>query len=173
MKVCADTAYKAFGKAVSFEFKRRMEPIKFSGMLVHMTEPVVVQGVYKEESSDIQVQGKLKTVVLRNCDRCTNDFESSVELEFCEIFYKGEHDEDREGYAFQGDWIDLTEMIESLIVMSLPIQSLCKADCQGLCSICGCDLNISKCDCQTVQPEGSVHSEFSKLKALLQDDKEV
>ena len=43
--------------------------------------------------------------------------------------------------------IDLTEDIREGIMLDYPIKPLCKADCLGLCPVCGADLNVNKCGC--------------------------
>lgn len=47
---------------------------------------------------------------------------------------------------YTGDFIDITDDIRQNIVLVLPLKPLCKAECKGLCSICGANLNLKECD---------------------------
>ena len=60
--------------------------------------------------------------------------------------------------------LDLTEAIRQRVLLELPIATLCREDCAGLCSQCGHDLNLGPCDCK---PE--VDTRFSVLEKLLQN----
>jgi uncharacterized protein len=61
--------------------------------------------------------------------------------------------------------VDLTEAIRQQVLLNIPMVTLCKEECAGLCSQCGHDLNLGPCDCE---PE--VDSRFSILKTLLQNE---
>jgi uncharacterized protein len=58
--------------------------------------------------------------------------------------------------------IDITEALRQQIFLDMPIVTLCKEDCKGLCVQCGKDLNLGPCDCE---PE--VDSRLSILQTLL------
>ena len=49
---------------------------------------------------------------------------------------------------FEGNEIDLSPMIEEQFFLSIPYQSVCKADCLGICQLCGRNLNHSMCTCK-------------------------
>ncbi len=43
--------------------------------------------------------------------------------------------------------IDLTEDIREDIILSIPVKPLCRADCRGICPLCGKELNDGECGC--------------------------
>ncbi|HCI81461.1 MAG TPA: DUF177 domain-containing protein, partial [Ktedonobacter sp.] len=43
--------------------------------------------------------------------------------------------------------VDLTEAIRQQVLLDVPMVTLCKENCAGLCSQCGHDLNTGPCDC--------------------------
>ncbi len=55
--------------------------------------------------------------------------------------------------------IDLTGDIREDIILAIPVKPLCRADCQGLCPICGADLNREDCGCS----RGPADSPFAEL----------
>ena len=48
---------------------------------------------------------------------------------------------------YSGDEIDLAPLIAEQVVLAMPTQPLCSADCRGLCEICGANLNREPCSC--------------------------
>jgi uncharacterized protein len=71
-------------------------------------------------------------------------------------------DEDMEVNFLYGETIDLDETIREQIYLSLPMKSLCKEGCLGLCPFCGANLNEGLCKCSRESP----YPVFSKLKNL-------
>ena len=66
--------------------------------------------------------------------------------------------------------IDLGEALRQCVITDEPIKPLCKADCRGLCPMCGLDLNREDCDCRANQ----VDPRWSALAAMLnQGDRQV
>ena len=61
--------------------------------------------------------------------------------------------------------IDLLPILTEQLFMSLPIHSLCRVDCSGLCPSCGIDLNRNKCTCEPKV----FNNRFGKLKGLKLD----
>ncbi len=119
------------------------------------------------------LDGHVTGSVIFRCDRCLetyqqkmdldfriflssppNEFENEDELELCE--------DDMAVHFTRGTEIDLDDIVRGQIYLSLPIKSLCRDDCAGLCSRCGANLNLGECGCK--KSEG--HPEFAKLKAL-------
>jgi uncharacterized protein len=48
---------------------------------------------------------------------------------------------------YEGDRIDLDEIIREQIILSEPTKHLCQEACKGLCQKCGKDLNEGPCSC--------------------------
>ena len=38
-------------------------------------------------------------------------------------------------------------------LLSLPMQRICREDCQGICPICGQNRNLAECGCQVKTPD--------------------
>jgi len=62
--------------------------------------------------------------------------------------------------------LDLQEAVRQALTAALPMQPLCRDECNGLCSRCGQDLNESDCACP---PEAD--DRWSGLQALAKDMK--
>jgi uncharacterized protein len=52
-----------------------------------------------------------------------------------------------EFYPIVDDTIDLGPLARDAIVLELPMATLCREDCAGLCPQCGADRNEGPCGC--------------------------
>ena len=109
--------------------------------------------------------------------RCLKTFEQLTHVPFMEQFYPTVDivtglalppiDEEDIFPIDDHHLVDLTEAIRQNVLTAIPMATLCREDCAGLCSQCGHDLNLGPCDCK---PE--VDSRFSVLEKLLQNGSE-
>jgi len=53
--------------------------------------------------------------------------------------------------VFDGVAVDLDEIAREQVLLAVPSQIRCRADCKGLCAICGADRNVSDCGCQVTE----------------------
>lgn len=116
--------------------------------------------------------GRISGAISLKCDRCLVAFRADVESPFS-IFLvspkseKGETeaellDEDLEVDFIHGEMIDLDVIIKEQIFLSLPMKSICKKECLGLCPLCGANLNEGPCHCS----DRKTNLAFSRLESL-------
>lgn len=62
--------------------------------------------------------------------------------------------DDLETEFYEGDEIDLTPILQDQLLLTLPLQSVCREDCRGLCQRCGQNMNRGTCQCanQEIDP---------------------
>ncbi|MBW2217173.1 MAG: DUF177 domain-containing protein [Deltaproteobacteria bacterium] len=119
------------------------------------------------------LDGSISGYALATCDRCLESYRRLLDSEF-RLFLsahvsdpdQSEIDLSEEDMAVQfveGDEVDLFEIVREQIYISLPMKSLCRKDCSGLCPVCGIDLNKNSCKCH----RGEGHPGLSKLKDLI------
>lgn len=116
------------------------------------------------------IQGTISGRIRVRCDRCLEPYHRSVESQFRVYLTaprKGSEqeeiellDEDLEVDFVKGNEVDLGEMVREQVYLSLPMRSICKEGCRGLCPVCGVNLNETTCLCR--KAEG--HPAFSKLR---------
>jgi uncharacterized protein len=106
------------------------------------------------------VEGRVETVVQVACSRCLDDAQIPVRTSFRYTFLPADemvlqdqelNAEDIEFGFFEGEMIDLDPVIYEQIVLQIPMKTLCREDCRGLCTRCGTNLNVSGCECDTAQ----------------------
>lgn len=61
--------------------------------------------------------------------------------------------------------LDITGPVREALVLELPLKSLCRDDCQGLCPVCGGNRNQTACACSTKE----TGTRWIGLRDLLKD----
>jgi uncharacterized protein len=75
------------------------------------------------------------------CVRCLEQSASAVEIDVREVDQGGSSDEElRSPYVSEGN-LDVDRWANDALVLAFPSQPLCRADCAGLCPVCGGSLN--------------------------------
>jgi uncharacterized protein len=69
---------------------------------------------------------------------------------------------------YENDQIDLGQLMQEQLYLSLPMKPLCSDDCKGLCPLCGTNLNRGTCECQPNRED----PRFAALKNLRANKKE-
>jgi len=64
--------------------------------------------------------------------------------------------------VFDGEGIELDDLVKEEVLLALPGHVLCRPDCRGLCPVCGIDKNEKNCECDTKL----IDSRWEKLKDL-------
>jgi uncharacterized protein len=131
------------------------------------------------DGTTVHVRGRLSGSVSTGCGRCLEDYELSVGQEL-DLFYlphvQGRPQEqeeeveltDREvvvGY-YDGERLDLGEVLREQIVLGLPLRRLCREDCLGRCPSCGQNRNQVSCACPPA--EETADPRLAPLRKLFQ-----
>jgi uncharacterized protein len=83
----------------------------------------------------ILVSGEIDSVAEGECVRCLTEVSIPVEVEFQELFaYSFDEAFD---YTVHDNQVDLEQIVRDAVVLALPFQPVCQADCSGLCPECG------------------------------------
>lgn len=90
-----------------------------------------------------------------SCDRCLEPCTEEQSHSFSEEYRKGDDGMtmDDEANVFSGDVIDITDMVRDTLLAAQPLSNICKEDCQGLCPVCGANLNHGDCGCDRFVPD--------------------
>ena len=123
---------------------------------VSLAADVRAWGRASRKGDEVRVRGSLQTSVELRCDRCLGPVPMPVNVDFAANFVRAGdpaseakelQDEDLESSVYDGDSVDLGEIVREQILLALPARQLCDADCKGLCPSCGKNLNTESCDC--------------------------
>jgi len=81
-----------------------------------------------------------------NCARCLTEIKQKLNLKFQRL-YSSKPDPDQGIELINRGQIDITKPLKEEIILNLPTKPICKAECKGICSSCGQNLNEKQCDC--------------------------
>lgn len=165
MKINVSKILKNQDSSMEFDGEVRLKDFVYMGSNIHIGLPVKVKALITNLEDHLYMKGNLKAELMPECSRCLQTFKYKMDVDFEEELSNKDAEEDRgDVLYFEGDFVDLTEIIENNILLSLPMKFLCRKDCKGLCPHCGANLNLGKCKCtnKEIDPRLSVLGDFFK-----------
>jgi uncharacterized protein len=131
---------------------RQVGPLKASG------EAKLVMGSLGE----IRVSGHIDVLMETDCDRCLEPAPVTVDSDF-ELLYRpitegyGDEKEIDSGEAemgfYDGNGLELNDVLREFVLLSLPMQRVCRESCKGFCPVCGQNRNLIDCECRLAQAD--------------------
>jgi uncharacterized protein len=115
--------------------------------------PLSVQIAANYARDDIMTRVSLSGAFSLPCSRCLAETGIAIEGNMRYLFTLRDTGDDRDGEldvievdGFQAE-LDMSPYVWETLILNLPEGVLCKEDCKGLCSVCGCDRNARDCGC--------------------------
>lgn len=128
---------------------------------VILTQPATVSGRVRLSGNAVSVQGHVETQAQTDCDRCLKPVQLPVNADFALEYIPGADyesgsaaalsEEEMSVSVFDGESIDVDEIVKEQILLAVPARTLCQEECKGICPECGIDLNTGQCDCAASQ----------------------
>lgn len=109
---------------------------------IKFTEPINLSAKITKGVNVISVELAITATMHLNCSRCLEEFAAPLS---CGTKLNLSIEDRKE--------IDITNNLREELILRYPLKSLCRPDCQGLCPICGKNLNKGKCRCKHVIPK--------------------
>jgi uncharacterized protein len=137
---------------------------------------LTVRGQLTVSENDVFLRGTLRGDLQATCSRCLEKAKLPVDVPLQVTFVArsedadesedDQEDEELDVASYDGDKIDLGPEIRDQLLLSLPITTLCREDCAGLCPLCGGNRNQVACDCEAEQdnPRTPLAAALGKLK---------
>ena len=163
MEVSVHQAAKQLGEPVPYAWTGSVPAQSYGGGQLSFPGEAALQGTITGEKDAFRITGEASLVLDTRCARCNEPVQQPLTFSFEERFLRaGMITPEDDAYPFQGDTVDLEQAFMDNLFLNLPMVSLCRPDCKGLCPVCGTNLNRSRCSCAD-QPQKSA---FDALKAL-------
>lgn len=130
--------------------------------------------VIRREYDHFTATGTVQVSLTLPCSRCLLPVNTMVNSSFTVVYRKESKEnllsedetelteEDLVSTTYKDDELDIMHEIEMQIAMGIPVKSLCRHDCKGLCPVCGVNLTTEVCQCKDTNNS----SPFSILKNL-------
>ena len=126
-----------------FEYSPEKELIDIPS--AKLVAPVSVTGsITLTGDHSAYVEGEVAFGIKGECTRCLKETERIYSAEFAEAVEENNPD----GYSVKNDTVDLSAIVDELIMLNVPISFLCDDACKGLCAGWGVNLNDGECKCK-------------------------
>ena len=144
-------------------FVETFEPgqIDFQDVDVQQAGPLTIDGVAEllaNSEGEVRIRGKLSVIMRSDCDRCLGEalypLNADLDLFYRPMSYIARDEEIKidEGEAeigfYQGDGMELEDILREQVLLLLPMQKICREDCKGICPQCGKNRNEADCHCK-------------------------
>ena len=161
---------------VRFEETFAPDQMEYATEGLRQVAPLKVAGIASLLGAEIHVRGSLATQLELECARCIEPVAQTVKRDF-DLYYRSldespEQDEiavprgEEELGFYSGDGLLLEDVAKEQVILSLPMRSVCRPDCKGLCPHCGINRNRETCTCSApaVDPRWEGLKKFSPVK---------
>jgi uncharacterized protein len=157
------------------QFAHSYEPgeLVFDDERVHLLEPPRVSGRIFREAREVTLTGRLVARIKVDCDRCLKSIQLPIDSSFKLKYVTTEEyqaqdvaelsDEDMTLSVFDGEVIDIDELVREQLLLAVPAHLLCMESCRGICPICGADRNSVDCSCEA----GEADPRWAGLRKLV------
>jgi len=140
---------------------------------VTVVTPPRVTGRIQQSDSKVTVRGEVAAELQLECDRCLASVpvpvSSSFEVEYVTPDrYQADPavellDQDLALSVFDGEVLDIDDLVREQLLLALPAQILCQEECKGLCPECCGDRNQADCKCK----EAEIDPRWAGLKEIV------
>lgn len=153
MKINISSVLKNEGAALPFGGKADVGTLSYLGNGFCFASPIEIGGLVRNIGGTLLLTGSISGEYTTFCDCCGAEVTGLLEASFEERLKDDLEGCDEECFSLNGTALDISGLINSLIWSSLPMKTLCREDCKGLCGVCGCNLNETVCNCETGFPD--------------------
>lgn len=95
-------------------------------------DKATIKGEYTKTNGGVDIQGELELDIKFNCDSCFAPSVQNIKIEVDEFF---KTTDDGEHYTYNGNTIDLTQLVTDYVLFATAGRLLCKPDCEGLSGV--------------------------------------
>ena len=165
---------KSINKEVSEEVS--IELTSFDSRLgdfpILQKSPVVLT-ITNQENKTLFIRGAVDVTLSIPCGRCLEEvptqicFDIDKKLDINDSVLTD--DEMEENDYLIGFELDVDKLVYAEILVNWPMRVLCKEDCEGICKVCGMNLNKGDCGCQRTELDprmAAIQDIFSKFKEV-------
>lgn len=119
------------------------------------SSPVALYVTYVETGKAL-LQSDMRIILQAVCDRCLTEVPVVLELQDERVIFSPERlaeDEADDQRFLDGYELDVDAFVHDMIIGNWPAKILCREDCKGICPVCGQNLNVRECGCDSFVPD--------------------
>ena len=165
MLVNLSDVFSSEGKTVTVTAELEMNSFRSRlGDFLITKKPLVTFVLTNLGVGKARIEGSVELVFETNCDRCLAEVPTTLTLEFEREVASpetkadsseetGDQEEDDAIDFMEGYQLNVETFVYNEILLNWPMKILCKDDCKGICKVCGQNLNLGECGCDTFVPD--------------------
>ena len=138
-----------------------------------MQKSPVVLTITNQENKTLFIRGTVDVTLSIPCGRCLEEVPTQICFDIDKKLDINESvlidDEMEENDYLIGFELDVDKLVYAEILVNWPMKVLCKEDCEGICKVCGANLNKGDCGCQRTELDprmAAIQDIFSKFKEV-------
>ena len=175
MQISLDRLIRRETDKLDLNFSQKVDTINYCDNSYKLLSPISIDGKISTTNKGYYIDVDVNFTLLDNCSRCLEEVEVPIEYSIQGFLVKENFDEsefeDDDAFVYDGQDVNLVNIIEQTLDFELPTQVLCSEDCEGLCQGCGANLNKEDCSCDEItNDEEIIDPRFAKLKDMFKND---
>ena len=165
---------KTINKEVSEEVSIEIDSFesRLGNFPILQKSPVMLT-ITNQENKTLFIHGTVDIMVNIPCGRCLEEVPTQICFDIDKKLDIREgvlvDDEMEENDYLIGFELDVDKLVYAEILVNWPMRVLCKEDCEGICRVCGMNLNKGDCGCQRTELDprmAAIQDIFSKFKEV-------
>jgi DUF177 domain-containing protein len=132
------------GEGRRLELEVALDPLQFGGETYAVTPAAVdaILDISRTTHHGYALRLRFGASLQGPCMRCLEPARPEIAVDTREVDQPGDVEELRSPYVTD-EVLDVHAWARDALALALPVQLLCRAECAGLCAICGTDLNTA------------------------------
>ena len=165
---------KSINKEVSEEVSIELDFFESRlGKFPILQKSPVMLTITNQENAAVFIRGTVDVTLSIPCGRCLEEVPTQICFDIDKKLDIREgvliDDEMEENDYLIGFELDVDKLVYAEILVNWPMRVLCKEDCEGICNVCGANLNKGDCGCQRTELDprmAAIQDIFSKFKEV-------
>ncbi len=169
---------KLEGKSSAFAHTYEAGEIVLDEENARLTEAPQITGRLLRSDREVRLRGTIAARGEVECDCCLKTFDVPIKADFNVTYIPAVdyeeaataaelREEDLSVSTFDGEAIDIDDLVREQVLLALPPRMLCVEECKGLCAVCGANRNQSECACEPTE----IDPRWAALAGLKQEQK--
>jgi len=151
MKLDLTPLLKKEAELLPFDFAYEQSEVDYYGDVIEFNSSVDVRGNARKIGDQLFLETEIQVNITTHCARCLDAVERTIEAKLYEELLpagKEKEVEPEENVCFyEGFHLDLLQYAQEQLLVLLPVKTICREDCEGICSRCGQSRDLGECGC--------------------------
>lgn len=148
------------------EYELNLSDVDYSGVFP-LQKPIIATGQVVNTAGVVTLSMHYTVWYEAPCDRCGQLSEKEIKVDIEHILATTIEDEDNDDIILVPDMeLNLDELCRNDVLLHIPMKHLCRADCKGMCPVCGKNLNEGECGCKKKE----IDPRLAALAELLEEN---